>query len=345
MAIVISAFVVMQPAIALSPGVRASADEPPDTDLVDAVSGQRITDSITALSGMWTRAFYTDDCWNASIYIHDELEELGLWVYYQELDVRGSTVRNVVAVLNGSDPAAGQYLFGAHYDSRHKDDANFTSGYLAAPGADDDASGVAAVIELATILRDSPLPNTIKFVAFAAEESGLNGSMYFVQQESAAGVTYNGTVILDMIGYRSGEKNRATIFCDTATNSMSESILSAIDEYSLDLSVTVIAGNEMDASDHASFWQYGYPSLVMTEQTVNGKVINPYYHTSEDIPYHLSVNQTAEITKAVLGSLLLLEHPLDSGQGWLIPAAVGLSMVVAVTIAVVYVYIHRKVEL
>lgn len=345
MAILLPLLIAIQPAATLSSSASASTADLPGADLVDEVSGQRLTETISALSGLWTRAFYTQDCWNASAYIYGRFDDLGLGVSYQELEVYGSTVRNVVAVKNGSDPNAAQYLFGAHFDSIHKDDSNFTAGYLlAAPGADDDASGVAAVLELATILRDSSFPNTIKFVAFAAEESGLNGSMYFAQRESSNGVVYADTAVFDMIGYRGEDENRATIFCDTAGNTLSKSTLSAIETYDLNLSVTVVPGRAMVYSDHASFWQYGYPSLAVTEQSVNGRLINPHYHTSNDILYYLSVDQMAEITKAVLGGFILLENPSASESDWLIPVAAGLAVATVATVGVVYVYMHRRVE-
>jgi Zn-dependent M28 family amino/carboxypeptidase len=335
----------IQPVAVMSSSTMASAAEPPDADLIDDVSGQRLTDTISALSGSLTRAFYTDDCWNASVYVFDRFDDLGLGVYYQELEVYGSTVRNVIAIKNGSNPNAPLYLFGAHYDSANMGDENFTLGNsLAAPGADDDASGVAAVLEIAAVLRNSTFPNTIKFAAFAAEESGLNGSRYFAQQELAHGVAYADSVIFDMIGYRDGDDNRATIFCDAAGNTMSQSILSAIDQYDLSLSVDVVPGQDMVYSDHASFWQYGYRSLAVTEQSVNGRLINPYYHTAQDVLPLLSVDQMVEITKAVLGGFILLENPHDSENDWFVPVAAASAVAVVMTVGVVYVYMHRRIE-
>jgi Zn-dependent M28 family amino/carboxypeptidase len=335
----------VQPAEATSSSIMASAAEAPEADLVDDVSGQRLAETISALSGFSTRAFYTDDCRNASIYIFDRFNDLGLGVYYQELEVYGSTVRNVIATKNGSDPNAPWYLFGAHYDSANMDDENFTLGdSLAAPGADDDASGVAAVLEIADVLRNITFPNTIKFAAFAAEESGLNGSRYFAQQESTNGVVYEDSVIFDMIGYRDGDDNRATIFCDTAGNTMSKSTLSAIDEYDLSLSVDIVPGRDMVYSDHASFWQYGYPSLAVTEQAVNGRLINPHYHTAQDILSYLSVDQMVEITRAVLGGLILLENPQDSENDWWIPVVAASAVAVVVTVGVIHVYMHRRID-
>lgn len=89
-----------------------------------------------------------------------------------------SKQRNAVAVLMGTDEGAGTIVIGAHYDSRTDDQNDATS---FAPGADDNGSGVAAVLEIARILSRYPQRVTIMFVLFAAEEVGIQGSRAFVQ--------------------------------------------------------------------------------------------------------------------------------------------------------------------
>ncbi len=90
-----------------------------------------------------------------------------------------STQRNAVAVLQGTEANAGIIVIGAHYDSR-TDDLNDATAF--APGADDNGSGVAAVLEIARILSRKPQRATIIFVLFAAEEVGAQGSRAFVRE-------------------------------------------------------------------------------------------------------------------------------------------------------------------
>jgi Zn-dependent M28 family amino/carboxypeptidase len=343
--IIVLTFMVAMPAGVLSMTDSQASESMPDNELVDNVSGSRLIDTVTNLASYVTRAFYTNSCWNSSIYIHNRFAELGLWVYYQNLEVAGFQARNVVAVKNGTDPSAPQYLFGAHYDSVNRQVKNYSEGEaFAAPGADDDASGVAAVIELATVLRDSVFENTLKFVAFTGEESGLNGSSYFVQHEKSAGVVYANTAIMDMIGFRAGEENRAMIFSDSYSNTLASSIVSAIEDHNLSLSMEVVPGYVVGASDHSSFWSYGYPSLLVIEQLENKVPIYPYYHTSEDTPDHISMNQMAEITKAVLGGFLLLESPHEIKAQPVILFAIGISLIAVIVIVIVYLAVTRKVE-
>jgi hypothetical protein len=108
-------------------------------------------------------------------------------------------ITNVVATLRGTDPTASDrvYVVSAHYDSRVTDVQNFTSD---APGANDDASGVSAVLELARVLAPHPTEATIVFVAFAGEEQGLYGSNFFAQQAKAAGMNIQGNLNMDIIG-------------------------------------------------------------------------------------------------------------------------------------------------
>jgi Zn-dependent M28 family amino/carboxypeptidase len=108
-------------------------------------------------------------------------------------------ITNVVATLRGSDPASADrvYVVGAHYDSRVTDVLNATAD---APGANDDGSGTAAVIELARVLAKVDSEATIVFVAFAGEEQGLYGSDHFAGLAEQNGWNIQGVLNMDIIG-------------------------------------------------------------------------------------------------------------------------------------------------
>jgi hypothetical protein len=109
------------------------------------------------------------------------------------------TVTNVIGTLKGtqSESANRVYVVSGHYDSRCTDVLNFTCD---APGADDDASGVAAVLELARVMSKHDFDATIVFMAVAGEEQGLYGSTFFAQQAKAAGMDVEGMFTNDIIG-------------------------------------------------------------------------------------------------------------------------------------------------
>jgi Peptidase family M28/Fibronectin type III domain len=112
-------------------------------------------------------------------------------------------ITNVVATLRGTDPSSADrvYVVGAHYDSRVTDVLNGTSD---APGANDDASGTAAVLELARVFAPHPTEATIVFVAFAGEEQGLLGSNHFAQLAQDQGWNIEGVLNMDIIGSPDG---------------------------------------------------------------------------------------------------------------------------------------------
>jgi Peptidase family M28 len=108
-------------------------------------------------------------------------------------------ITNVVATLRGTDPQSADrvYVVGAHYDSRVSDVLDATSD---SPGANDDGSGTAAVIELARVFARVPLEATVVFVTFAGEEQGLYGSDHFAQLAQENGWNIQGILNMDIIG-------------------------------------------------------------------------------------------------------------------------------------------------
>jgi hypothetical protein len=108
-----------------------------------------------------------------------------------------TTITNVIATLRGTASPERFYVVTGHLDSRVTDVLDFTSD---APGADDDGSGVACVLELARLFATHQFPGTIVFATVAGEEQGLFGSSFMAQQMSAAGNDVQGMFSNDIIG-------------------------------------------------------------------------------------------------------------------------------------------------
>ena len=121
------------------------------------------------------------------------------------------TVTNLVATLHGTQPesASRVYVVSGHYDSRCTDVMDSTCD---APGADDDASGVAAVLELARVMAKRQFDATIVFMAVAGEEQNLFGSTFFAQQAKAAGMDIEGMFTNDIVGSSTSDKGRRDPF-------------------------------------------------------------------------------------------------------------------------------------
>src|SRR5580693_9608935 len=108
-----------------------------------------------------------------------------------------TTITNVIATLQGTASPQRYYVVTGHLDSRVTDVLNFTSD---APGADDDGSGVAVVLELARLFATRQFPGTLVFATVAGEEQGLYGSTFMATQMKAAGADVQGMFSNDIVG-------------------------------------------------------------------------------------------------------------------------------------------------
>jgi len=120
---------------------------------------------------------------------------------------QGARLANVYAMLRGTDEAQREriYVVSGHYDSRASDAADATSD---APGANDDASGVAVVLELARLFASSPPPSTLIFLCVTGEEQGLLGAGHFAQQARAQGWRIEGMFTNDIVGNSRGRDGK-----------------------------------------------------------------------------------------------------------------------------------------
>jgi hypothetical protein len=208
-----------EPASQPGPG-RPTVPQPPERELQDAlreISPARIEAIIQRLVEFGTRHTLSsqDDpvrgIGAARDWIHEQMQGIAaasggrmtveLQSYVQEpapprIPVT-TRITNVVATLRGDTEPNRVYVVTGHYDSRVTDVLDFTSD---APGADDDASGVAAIMELARVMATRRTRATIMFVAVAGEEQGLFGSTFLASQLKAAGADVQGAFSNDIIG-------------------------------------------------------------------------------------------------------------------------------------------------
>lgn len=328
----------------VSAGYSASSDE----DLVASVDVERIRETIATLEGFGSREFHLESSRQAAEYLRGAFEDIGVPAEQQYFMVGDASVSNVIGTIQGSDEGAGMYLFGAHYDSENRVVNDLSSAEnLTAPGADDDASGVAAVLEIARILAGSDFPGTMKFVMFGAEEMGYDnsggckGSDYFATNETAQGRTYSGTAVLDMIGYRPGVENRAVLIVNADDQALTGSTQNAVDAFGIDLTLDLFVRPDITYSDHSSFWGAGIPSMLVIEELGDNYLpVNPQYHTSYDTLDTLSLEQVVAVTEALLGGLLLLE---DDGDGDRSALVFGTALMSAVIVSVaLFIYVRRR---
>ena len=320
-----------------------------DAQLISEVSGERMMNTIEDLQGFGSRAFYLDSSRDVAQYLHDRFTELGLEVEYDEFSAGVHEVVNVIATKTGEAGSEARLLLGAHYDSENMEAESYELGAgLPAPGADDDASGIAAVLELARVLSDYQTSRTIQFAAFTAEENGydgsggLAGSEHFAFAEKSRGTQYEASVILDMIGHRGSTENHVAAIVSKEDPPIVRSIRSGISKNGINLSFSVVEDEFASYSDQYSFWSAGYPAILLIEADPHSTSysLSPHYHTANDTIDKLSQEQIAETTKGLLSGILGLLNPREKTDTLLI--VIALSGAIIAVSAMSYFYLRSR---
>jgi hypothetical protein len=208
--------------------------------------------------------------------------------------------RNISFRREGRSEPTRRILLTAHYDSINR----AGSPMECAPGADDNGSGVAAVLECARILHDATVEKSIEFVLFDGEEQGLYGSRYFASNLDP-GLQYEQVVNLDMIGYEQHPDFTAALW--TRSGSAGDSIIAArmqaaIDTCGVPLNAAVVH-SMAGSSDQRAFWDVGIPGVLLIEGSQSSDR-TPYYHSCGDAASTLNYEYLEVCTKAALATVL-----------------------------------------
>ncbi|HEY2989083.1 MAG TPA: M28 family peptidase [Candidatus Binatia bacterium] len=247
-------------------------------------------------------------------YIEAEFKGLGLGVESDRFVYSGKNFRNIIARAGGASRAP-LIILGAHFDS-----------VGGSPAADDNASGVAVLLEAARILSRLRLPSPITFCAFNLEELNMIGSAHFAKRLKAEGTQVAAMVSLEMLGYtdpRPGSQkypvglgwmypNRAD-FIGIIGNRRSASLLhrfaGAMRQIDgLPVETLTVFGNgflvpQVRLSDHAPFWDLGYPALLLTDTAF---MRNPHYHRPSDTIDTLDLEFMAKVCDGVVNAVVTL---------------------------------------
>jgi hypothetical protein len=299
--------------------------------LLNAVDTDRLMVHVQTLQSFGTRHFaspYDNPRFGigaAMSYIQSQFEEIrqqtggNLAVTAQPFDVQyqgqGYTGYNVIGIVDGTEPGAGIIVVGAHYDSISFD---FTNSQANAPGANDNASGTAALIELTRILSRTRHRQTMIFVAFGAEEIGRLGSIAFVRDYVQA---YNLPVVamlnMDIIGSSTGDggqynDRQIRLFSTGPNDSPSRQLARMLDLFDhiyvpeLDIVVQDAEDRQGRYSDHLSFSEAGYPSVRFIEAVENPQ----RQHNDSDVFSALQPSYLTRATQTILASITALADGL-----------------------------------
>ncbi len=230
----------------------------------------------------------------AEVYIKQKLESFGLQTTIQSFSTSGN---NVIATQIGSIFPNRKFILCAHFD-------NMPQGPVA-PGADDNASGTAAIIETARIFSQYSFPFTIIYALWDEEEQGLLGSYYYAEQAANAADSILGVINLDMIAYDTNNDNVCNIHNrDIGTSiPLYDKMIYVNTKYGVDLNI-VSYNPGSTYSDHACFWYFDFGAVLLIE---DGNNFNQYYHTMNDLIQYFNQPYFHKTSKLALGTLADLE--------------------------------------
>ncbi|MCL6607168.1 MAG: M28 family peptidase [Geminicoccaceae bacterium] len=260
-----------------------------------------------------------DSLARAEAHVAGALEAAGLAVERRPYRFLGHEVANLVGVPAASRKSKQWYLVGAHYDS-----------VAGTPGADDNASAVAVMLELARRLADCPLP--LRFLAFTLEEPPAFGTLWqgsrrFCREVRRRGERSAGAIVLEMVGFTAPVQPYPAVLRDRGYPATGDFIGVIGDRASQSFTERLVAGMKAAGtlpveslivplrgwllpiarlSDHASFWDRGWPAVMVTDTAF---LRNPNYHQPSDTPDTLDYGFMAGVAQALEAAIRHLPPP------------------------------------
>lgn len=254
-----------------------------------------------------------DSLARAAIWIEEVWEGQGFDVERQSFEARGVECSNLEVTVRGAERPDEIVLLGAHYD---------TVG--GCPGANDNASGVAALLEISRRLRDARPSRSLRFVAFANEESpffptGRMGSALYAARARERGDDIRSMVALETIGYYTGEEGSqrsppilGRLYPSTgsflafvgrlgarrAVREAADAFEGATD-FPAERVVLPSLVPGVSWSDHRSFWRQGFRNALMVTDTAPYRY--SHYHLPTDTPDRIDASSLAEVTRGLAG--------------------------------------------
>lgn len=298
---------------------KADRDLKKHTDLIlEQVNSTKLKEWINTLSSFHTRHTKSDHIENVAYWLKNELETLCenrvFFHNFTQIDENQTFhLKNIICTIQDSTaslPDNNTIIIGAHYDSRAE---NINNSEARAPGADDNASGVSAILELVRILSHVNLTLNLEFVLFSGEEQGKWGSNKYIKYLDDKNRTKNIDLYInfDMIGYRpSNESNKVILEYDVGNKYLQN------DNYSKTIALFTkqIASNytnlqsqlaKLGNSDFIPFEELGSTVIGIHDE---GVTKNPNYHKSSDTPNTLNIEYATSITKMTLATILELDR-------------------------------------
>lgn len=270
--------------------------------LVGQVSLSGIKDIIQHLTGYSTRFTFSDKIAPAREWIYRQFVTMGYNdVAYQDFVLCDSIQKNVICSKAGQSNRS--LILCAHYDSTARSTVGWDWQTCPAPGANDNASGVSAMLEIARILRNVDLDFDVRFIAFAGEEQNLSGSRVYAEYALDNAMDIPLVINLDEIGYPDAEWN-IVIGEDQGNhtptkNAASHEFAQVMAQAAADYTGLTTKYTDIWASDHLPFNSAGYAVIGICQA---GRY--PHSHEVTDTWDNVDIDYVGEVTRMVLAAIL-----------------------------------------
>ena len=269
------------------------------SDMIDLVDEELVYYYHDKLMRFGPRYTSSINCTLAAQYIYDEFEEMGLEVSFHEWKTCGFHSKNVVATLRGVDSeSTAIFIICAHYDT-----------VPLSPGANDDGSGVAAVLATAHVMSQYSFNHTVRFIAFSGEEVGTYGSFCYARDAYNMGDNIVAVLNADMVGYADTTEGGRILrfFYPERSVWIPEFAALVSDKYIEQIDMVVEPRPNYIGADHQAFVYYGYDGVWIAHH--DGY---QWGHSPEDIAEHINWTYQMKATKFLLAVLAeLAMKPID----------------------------------
>jgi hypothetical protein len=321
--VVVSASAVVWPMMVRMPGESYQGPLPPATENLRALEQELHTYVQTLAGDIGERnLFHYDKLVTAAEYIRSTLHDFGYEVQRQTYEVKGRVCENIEAEVLGTDRPDHILVIGAHYDSVE-----------GSPGANDNGTGVAAMMALARVFVQTPSKRTVRFVAFVNEEPPFfqtddMGSRVYAKRSRQRGESIDLMISLETIGYFSDTPGSQSYvpplnFLYPSTGNF----IAFVSNTDNDLWVETVTDlfrrqvpfpSEGAAlwgwipgvgwSDHWAFWKEGFPAVMVTD---TAPFRYPYYHTADDTPDKVNYEHLARVVSGLREVIAAIANQQD----------------------------------
>ena len=285
------------------------------------VSTDHIRNHIRELEGVRHPLAAPEALENAADYISESFRTLGYEIDEQRFLDNGRPFRNIIATRRGLLHPHERVMVLAHYDT-----------VAVSPGADDNASGVAVMVEIASLLEQFRFERTVQFIGVCLEEnehaddasSGTRGSGALASYARENNWNIEGVFVLESVAYADDDVvqtipagipipvpeagNFIAVIGNERSRELTEGFVRAVNQYRDDLPHVMleVPGNgellpDSRRSDHAPFWDQGYTAIMITDTT---NFRNPHYHLPTDTLATLNLEFAAKVCCATAGAVL-----------------------------------------